>query len=91
VLFAPGITTPEQITAVVSAVDRPVNVLPRRDTPSVAQLAELGVSRISVGGAFAFTALSAVVGAARELREQGTYGYAAAAAEGIKAARAAFR
>jgi 2-methylisocitrate lyase-like PEP mutase family enzyme len=90
VLFAPGVTTAEEIRAVVSAVDRPVNVLPRGSSPSVSELAALGVSRVSVGGAFAFAALAAVVEAARELREQGTYGYTARAAEGVKAAREAF-
>jgi 2-methylisocitrate lyase-like PEP mutase family enzyme len=56
----------------------------------VAELAELGVARISVGGAFAFSSLGALVEAATELRDQGTYGYAERSAVGVKAARAAF-
>ncbi len=90
VLYAPGLTTADQIRRVISAVDRPVNVLARPGAPTIAQLAELGVSRVSVGGAFAFAAIGAVVEAARELREQGTYGFAGPAATGVKAARAAF-
>ena len=47
--------------------------------------------RISVGGTFAFAALGAVVDAAQELREKGTYGFSAQAQRGAKAARAAFQ
>jgi hypothetical protein len=50
----------------------------------------LGVSRISVGGAFAFAALGALHEAAEELREWGTYKYLERAAIGGRAARAAF-
>jgi 2-methylisocitrate lyase-like PEP mutase family enzyme len=75
VLYAPGLTTPAQIGSVVKAVDRPVNVLALPTAPPVAELAELGVARISVGGAFAFAALGALADAGRELLEQGTYGF----------------
>lgn len=75
VLYAPGLTTSEQIRAVVSSVDRPVNVLALATAPPVAELAALGVARISVGGAFAFAALGALVEAGQELLEQGTYGF----------------
>jgi 2-methylisocitrate lyase-like PEP mutase family enzyme len=67
-----------------------VNVLARKGAPPVSELAKLGVSRISVGGAFAFAALGALVSAARELREQGTYGYFDQMAEGAGAVRKAF-
>jgi len=50
----------------------------------------LGVSRVSVGGAFAFAAIGAVVRAARELREQGTYSWLEDAAIGVAAVRSAF-
>ena len=53
---------------VVTSVDRPVNVLARSGAPTVAELAALGVGRISVGGAFAWVALSAAVEAANEFR-----------------------
>ena len=75
VLYAPGLTTAEQIRAVVKSVDRPVNVLALAAAPPVAELAELGVARVSVGGAFTFAALGALVEAGRELLEQGTYGF----------------
>jgi 2-methylisocitrate lyase-like PEP mutase family enzyme len=90
VLYAPGPTSALDIRAIVSSVDRPVNVLARPGAPSVAELAELGVSRISVGGAFAFAAIQAVVVAARELLEQGTYGFGKQTAAGARAAREAF-
>ena len=54
------------------------------------ELAEAGVSRISVGGSFAFAALNALVSAATELRDQGTYGYQASSAAGRQAALRAF-
>ena len=74
----------------VREVDRPVNVLALDDTPPVAELARAGVARISVGGGFAFAAVGAVVAAATELREQGTYAWRAGAAAGAAAARRAF-
>jgi 2-methylisocitrate lyase-like PEP mutase family enzyme len=75
VLYAPGLSSAQEIRTVVSSVDRPVNVLAYPGVPPVAELAELGVARISVGGAFLFSALAALVAAGRELLEQGTYGY----------------
>jgi 2-methylisocitrate lyase-like PEP mutase family enzyme len=90
VLYAPGLTDLEQIQRVVEAVGLPVNVLARPGGPSVAQLASAGVRRVSVGGAFAFAALGAVVEAARELRGDGTYGFWERAKVGGKAAREAF-
>ncbi|MFI5953330.1 isocitrate lyase/phosphoenolpyruvate mutase family protein [Cryptosporangium sp. NPDC051539] len=90
VLFAPGLTSAADIRAVVTSVDRPVNVLALQGTPPVAELAELGVARISVGGSFAFAALGALVDAATELRDAGTYGYRALSAKGSAAARRAF-
>jgi 2-methylisocitrate lyase-like PEP mutase family enzyme len=91
VLYAPGPTSAEQIRAIVSSVDRPVNVLARPGSPPVAELAQLGVSRISVGGSFAFAAVDALVSAARELRDEGTYDYAERSGPGARAAREAFR
>lgn len=73
-LYAPGIRTPEQISAVVRAVaPRPVNVLVGGPFTTVGQLAALGVRRISVGGALARTAWAGFLGAAREIAEQGTF------------------
>ena len=90
VLYAPGLRRLEDIRQVIREVDRPVNVLALDGVPAVAELAEAGVSRISVGGSFAFAALEALVSAATELREQGTYGFRAASAAGAAAARRAF-
>jgi 2-methylisocitrate lyase-like PEP mutase family enzyme len=90
VLFAPGVREPDQIRELVSSVDLPVNVLAVPGTPTVAELAELGVKRISVGGAFAYAAYGAAATAGRELLENGTFGYWEAAGAGAKAARAAF-
>jgi 2-methylisocitrate lyase-like PEP mutase family enzyme len=91
VLYAPGITDLAQIRSVVSSVDRPVNVLAMAATPPVAELAAAGVARVSVGGAFAFAAAGALIGAATELRDQGTYGYATLSAAGRAAINDAFR
>ena len=90
VLYAPGLDRPEDIRELVAAVDLPVNVLARRGVPPVPALGELGVKRVSVGGAFAFAALGAVIDAARELTGEGTYGFTELSAVGAKAARSAF-
>ena len=90
VLYAPGLRRLEDIRQVIREVDRPVNVLALDGFPPVAELAEAGVSRLSVGGSFAFAALGALVSAATELREQGTYGFRAVSAAGAAAARRAF-
>src|SRR6059058_4118167 len=81
VVFVPGLRKAEDIRAVVSAVDRPVNVLVMPGCPPIAELAEMGVARISVGGSFAWTAYAALVAAASELRDAGTYGYASKLAD----------
>jgi 2-methylisocitrate lyase-like PEP mutase family enzyme len=90
VLYAPGLKRVEDIRELVASVGRPVNVLALPDAPPVAELAAAGVGRISIGGGFAYVALGAVVEAARELREDGTYGFWKTAGTGAKAARAAF-
>jgi 2-methylisocitrate lyase-like PEP mutase family enzyme len=75
VLFAPRLDDPAELRQLLAAVDVPVSVLAGPHTPNVGELAALGVSRISVGGAFAVAAYGAMVAAATELRDQGTYGY----------------
>jgi 2-methylisocitrate lyase-like PEP mutase family enzyme len=90
VLYAPGLTDLDSISTLVRELDRPVNVLAMAGGPSVVELADAGVARISVGGAFAFAAIAAVVEAARELLDDGTYGYTARSRAGSAAARAAF-
>jgi 2-methylisocitrate lyase-like PEP mutase family enzyme len=90
VVYAPGITRATDIRDVVSSVDRPVNVLTFPGVPTVAELADLGVARISVGGAFAFAAMGALVEAAKELRTDGTYGYLRRAGIALQAIQTAF-
>jgi 2-methylisocitrate lyase-like PEP mutase family enzyme len=73
-LYAPGIKTREQIEAVVKAVaPKPVNLLIGPTGLSVAQAADLGVRRISVGGSLARAAWAGFMRAAREIAEQGTF------------------
>jgi 2-methylisocitrate lyase-like PEP mutase family enzyme len=90
VLYAPGLTSMDDIRSVLAEVDRPVNVLAMPATPPVAELAAARVARVSVGGSFAFTALGALVAAARELRDHGTYSYSALARDGRAAINDAF-
>ncbi|MBI4888965.1 MAG: isocitrate lyase/phosphoenolpyruvate mutase family protein [Acidobacteria bacterium] len=73
-LYAPGLRTRDQIAAVVGAVaPLPVNVLVTGDFTDVAELAAIGVRRISVGGALARAAWTGVLEAAREIAEHGTF------------------
>lgn len=75
VLYAPGLQTLDDIRSVVQSVDRPVNILMGGATGlhTVAELTEIGVKRISLGGAFANAAMSAFLRAAKEVMEQGTF------------------
>ncbi|MCK9794052.1 isocitrate lyase/phosphoenolpyruvate mutase family protein [Isoptericola sp. 4D.3] len=68
VLYAPGLRDVGQVAALCREVDRPVNALLVRGGPTPAELADAGVARLSVGGTFAWNALSALVDAARELQ-----------------------
>jgi len=73
-LYAPGIRSKAEIMAVVQAVaPKPVNVLVGSDVATVAELAALGVRRISVGGALARVAWAGFLDAAKEIAEQGTF------------------
>jgi 2-methylisocitrate lyase-like PEP mutase family enzyme len=73
-LYAPGIKTKDQISAVVKAVHpKPVNLLIGSSGLSVAEAAALGVRRISVGGSLARTAWGGFMRAAREIAEQGRF------------------
>ena len=90
VLYAPGLVELDQIRRVVQSVDRPVNVLVRPNGPSLAELASVGVRRISVGGALAYAALGAATEAARDPLDTGTCTFWPQAGVGLAAARAAF-
>ena len=73
-VFAPGVQQPPDIAAIVAAVaPRPVNALVGGDVTTVADLAALGVRRISVGGGLARVAGTAALEAAREIAERGTF------------------
>ena len=73
-LYAPRISTVEQIVAVVAAVaPKPVNLLINAPFITVAQAAELGVRRVSVGGTLARAAWGGFLAAAQEIAEQGTF------------------
>ena len=77
-LYAPGLTRAEDIRTVCQSVRKPVNVVMGLKSAafSVAELAALGVRRISVGSALSRAALGAFVRAAREIRERGTFTFA---------------
>jgi 2-methylisocitrate lyase-like PEP mutase family enzyme len=75
VLYAPGLASKEDIAAVVSSLDRPVNVLMGLAGVrlSLGELSEIGVKRISVGSVLSRVALSAFLRAAEEMRDHGTF------------------
>lgn len=77
VLYAPGLKTREDIAAVVSSVDRPVNVLAGLQGMDLTleALSKLGVRRVSIGGSLARAAFGAMLRAGREMREHGTFGF----------------
>jgi methylisocitrate lyase len=84
-LYAPGIKDMKDIAAVVKAVaPKPVNVLASTDFATVAQLADAGVRRISVGGALARTAWTGFLQAAMEIAERGTFTNLARAVSGTE-------
>ncbi len=88
-VYAPGLHDPGQIEAVVKAVGVPVNVLALPHGPTVAELATLGVRRVSTGGSLASAAYAALLGGARELLTDGTSRYASSRVS-PEALRAAF-
>jgi 2-methylisocitrate lyase-like PEP mutase family enzyme len=76
VLYAPGITRPEDIRTVCASVKKPVNVLMglKGAVPlSVKELGSLGVRRISIGSGFSRAAMTAFFHAAREVHDDGTF------------------
>jgi 2-methylisocitrate lyase-like PEP mutase family enzyme len=88
VLFAPRVVDPTELRELLAAVDVPVSVLILPDAPAIKELAELGVSRISVGGAIAVASYGFAVEAVKQLQEEGTANYwdmAGAARAGIQA------
>jgi 2-methylisocitrate lyase-like PEP mutase family enzyme len=80
-LYAPGLTKAEDIRTVCSSVSKPVNVVMglRSGSFSVAELAAMGVRRISVGSSLSRAALTGFMNAAREMKEHGTFTFAESA------------
>ena len=73
-LYAPRIDKVEQVAAIVAAVaPKPVNLLINAPFTSLAEAAQLGVRRISVGGTLARTAWGGFLGVAKEIAEEGTF------------------
>ena len=89
VLYAPGLRRIEDVRTIVGAVDRPVNVLALPGLSGVEELEAAGVRRVSVGGWFAWAALSGLVQAAEDLKA-GSFAFMARAVPGMKARGAAF-
>lgn len=89
VLYAPAVSSVDGIRAITQAVTTPVNVLALPDAPPVAELAELGVARVSVGSGFYWAAMGGLVAAARELLDEGTFGFWGPAGAGRAAGREA--
>jgi 2-methylisocitrate lyase-like PEP mutase family enzyme len=76
VLYAPGLRTLEEVRAVAGALGKPLNVLgPLVKGVTVAELAAAGARRISVGGALARAAVTALLRAGAEMRERGSFAW----------------
>ena len=75
VLFAPGLNTSEEVREVCRSTDRPFNIVrgPRKEQLTVEQVGALGVKRISTGGMMHAVAMSAMIGAAKEMLGPGTF------------------
>jgi 2-methylisocitrate lyase-like PEP mutase family enzyme len=74
-VFAPGTDEAAEIERIATAVDAPLNVLAGPDTPSLADLARLGVARVSIGSMGMRRTLGALADAAKELHDSGTFGF----------------
>jgi 2-methylisocitrate lyase-like PEP mutase family enzyme len=72
VLYAPGLRTLDEISAVCAALSKPVNVLARPNL-SVSEIAEAGAQRISVGGSLTWVAVNAFVTSAQAIRDHGDF------------------
>jgi 2-methylisocitrate lyase-like PEP mutase family enzyme len=88
VLYAPALKTLDEVRLVTGALSKPVNVLaPPLGHVTVAELAEAGAKRISLGGALARAAITALLRAGSEMRERGSFGWAADLAPTAEVAR----
>jgi 2-methylisocitrate lyase-like PEP mutase family enzyme len=89
-VYAPGLSTIEQVVQVVDALRCPVNVLATPRTPPISALAAAGVRRVSTGSLLAARAIGALLAGATALRDDDGAAYAESALGG-DAARDAFR
>ncbi|MFK8023205.1 MAG: isocitrate lyase/phosphoenolpyruvate mutase family protein [Ilumatobacter sp.] len=89
VVYAPGLVAAADIARVVDELGVPVNVLALPGTPSIPELAELGVARVSVGNLFTSAAYGALMSAAHEMLGPGTHTYVSGVLDGATS-RAAF-
>lgn len=85
VLYSPGLTTLEQIQRFIAATDKPMNILaPFVVGASVPQLADLGVTRVSTGGALNWAAVNPLITAGKEMLEQGSFNWLTGMANGTQ-------
>ncbi|MDQ3917203.1 MAG: isocitrate lyase/phosphoenolpyruvate mutase family protein, partial [Acidobacteriota bacterium] len=88
VLYAPGLKTLEEVRLVARASGKPLNVLaPMLEGVTVAQLADAGAKRISVGGALWRAAVAALLRAGAEMLERGSFGWTSDLASGAEVER----
>lgn len=73
-IFVPGTVEPGTVKELADGIEAPLNVLVGPGAPPVAELAALGVARVSAGSSVALAAYAVVRRAARELLDTGTYG-----------------
>lgn len=75
-VFVPFVRDAETIGNLVKAIDGPVNILAGAQSPTLPEMQEMGVARVSIGGLFSLMTYTHVRAACHELRDQGTYGWA---------------
>ncbi|MEX2454522.1 MAG: isocitrate lyase/phosphoenolpyruvate mutase family protein [Rhodospirillaceae bacterium] len=75
-VFVPFVRDGDMIARLVKAIDGPVNILAGAPSPPLPEMKKMGVARVSIGGLFSLMTYTHVRAACRELREQGTYGWA---------------
>ena len=90
VLYAPAVPV-DKLRTLVAEVDRPVNAIILPGGPSVTELFDTGVTRISIGSAMAAAAQHALVEAARELLDEGTYEFWGRSVQSMGVVGKAFR
>lgn len=75
VLFAPGLRTPDEVRAVVREITKPLSVVAMSPEMTLADLAEAGARRVSIGGGMAMAVYGTLIDGAREMKEKGTFNW----------------